>query len=156
MASRVCAKKRVRVACIIQDRAFGRMGETADKVIFGEDGREVMNVDLVRLRHRLLFLFLLFSCFIRRRFAVLTSRIRVESGSDGNWQRAEWGGHGRRSGGVIGLIRHGNRADVNDDYRRATPSAPNHGCAWHFRFLASSGVQVAFLQPDNQQKPHHV
>lgn len=60
MASRVCAEKRVRVACIIQDRAFGRVGETADKVIFGEDGREVMNVDLVRLRHRLRFLFLCF------------------------------------------------------------------------------------------------
>lgn len=91
MASRVCAEKRVRVACIIQDRAFGREGEMADKVIFREDGREVMNVDLVRLRHRLRFFVFMFSCFIRRRFAVLTFRIRDESGGDGNWQRAERG-----------------------------------------------------------------
>lgn len=40
----------------------------ADKVIFREDGREVMNVDLVRLRHRLRFfcfyVFLLYTASI--------------------------------------------------------------------------------------------
>ncbi|KAL6410355.1 hypothetical protein AUP68_06774 [Ilyonectria robusta] len=133
MASRVCAEKRVRVACIIQDRAFGRMGETADKVTFGEDGREVMNVDLSS-----------------------PPGFEMSLGVMVTGNELNGGGYGRRSGGVIGLIRHRNRADVDDDYRRATSSASNHGCAWHFRFLASTGVQVAFLQPDNQQKPHHV